>query len=598
MSRKKPSDNTIKKLFALSGNQCAFPDCEARLVNHQGDLIGQICHIEAAEPGGQRYNSNQDDEERRSFANLVLMCANHHKITDNVQEYTVEKLIQIKKDHESKFLDSPFQPKQKTLTQAKNSLKYSAKTQYFSDSGTINVYNGLSINEVTQLFNKFSNTISTNQPSKPYPKKDYKPNLINNSISQFTDNSNLNQTETQTQIETPSSNFFSVNQIDFLLDQVRNGKSKHKIQELIAIEKAGISMFEQQKALFFYEIGKAYNQLMLYHKARENLENAVKIDPHNLTLTNQLAELLIESDEIKQAKLLLTHSDVDSKNHAEIVEKYRLLGFISKIEGRYDESLVCFQQAVSNLQIDQPDSKPVLSNLLRLIAFIYTITGNNYEAEKFYIQAGLALNPHFNLQTPLIDSENYISLNNNISIFYALHGKFDQAELFLKTTYYSNFFQLVIEKDVYSYVALILNLAITSFYLNKYEESEKYTIEADKFISQNLPHSFSLRGIVHTCYANLHLIQNQKLEAEKEYSQAYNFLGRRNDSGTKIKTAAINCHQANAYARLGYFDEAVELYRNALNQLRRVFVRGNSNIARIENKILNFSSGSDIILAF
>jgi hypothetical protein len=45
---------TIKKLFASSGNQCAFPDCTQNIVDKEGNMIGEICHIEAAEQGGLR----------------------------------------------------------------------------------------------------------------------------------------------------------------------------------------------------------------------------------------------------------------------------------------------------------------------------------------------------------------------------------------------------------------------------------------------------------------------------------------------------------------------------------------------------------------
>lgn len=97
--------NTIKRLFALSGNQCAFPGCKVKIVQETSDyLITQICHIEAAEPEGQRYNPNQSDDDRRSFENLVLLCPNHHVVTNEEGIYSVEDLKKIKKDHEAKML--------------------------------------------------------------------------------------------------------------------------------------------------------------------------------------------------------------------------------------------------------------------------------------------------------------------------------------------------------------------------------------------------------------------------------------------------------------------------------------------------------------
>ena len=101
--RKKPSEQTIKKLFALSGNICAFPNCDEEIVDKDGNVIGEICHIEAAERNGPRYNPNQTDDERKAVDNLVLLCGKHNKIIDNdANQYTVDYLKQIKKVHESR----------------------------------------------------------------------------------------------------------------------------------------------------------------------------------------------------------------------------------------------------------------------------------------------------------------------------------------------------------------------------------------------------------------------------------------------------------------------------------------------------------------
>jgi hypothetical protein len=47
---------TLKKLFALSGNVCAFPGCTAPIVDTEhGIVTGEICHIKARSPEGPRY---------------------------------------------------------------------------------------------------------------------------------------------------------------------------------------------------------------------------------------------------------------------------------------------------------------------------------------------------------------------------------------------------------------------------------------------------------------------------------------------------------------------------------------------------------------
>lgn len=100
MARLRPLPTVVKRLFALSGNRCAYPDCSQHIVDEYGTVIGEICHIEAAEEGGERFNIESDDEQRRSFDNLILMCATHHKKTNNVHIYTTEKLKSFKINHE------------------------------------------------------------------------------------------------------------------------------------------------------------------------------------------------------------------------------------------------------------------------------------------------------------------------------------------------------------------------------------------------------------------------------------------------------------------------------------------------------------------
>jgi hypothetical protein len=99
----KPS--TVKRLHALSGNQCASPDCTRPLIARDGEtIIGKICHIEAASADGARWNLGMDDEQRRHFNNLILLCDECHCIIDNKEneaKYPVALLKQWKKQHES-----------------------------------------------------------------------------------------------------------------------------------------------------------------------------------------------------------------------------------------------------------------------------------------------------------------------------------------------------------------------------------------------------------------------------------------------------------------------------------------------------------------
>lgn len=98
-----PTTATIKRLFSLSRNVCAFPKCSNTLVDeNSGKVTGRICHIKARSEGGPRFDATQTNEERHGFDNLVLMCPSHHDVIDADEEsYTVERLMKIKSDHAS-----------------------------------------------------------------------------------------------------------------------------------------------------------------------------------------------------------------------------------------------------------------------------------------------------------------------------------------------------------------------------------------------------------------------------------------------------------------------------------------------------------------
>jgi hypothetical protein len=118
MSRLQPKTATVKRLFALSGNQCTFSGCGQRMVSHEGVVLGEICHIEGAEPGGERYNPASDDEYRRSYDNLILFCSNHHKITNDILKYPSNRLKELKQSHENLFTAEPFEISDETANEA------------------------------------------------------------------------------------------------------------------------------------------------------------------------------------------------------------------------------------------------------------------------------------------------------------------------------------------------------------------------------------------------------------------------------------------------------------------------------------------------
>lgn len=73
-----------------------------------GELAGEIAHIEGALPTSARFNPGMTNEERRAYDNLLLMCGTHHTIIDSDKDkpkdkhkWPVPKLVELKRAHEA-----------------------------------------------------------------------------------------------------------------------------------------------------------------------------------------------------------------------------------------------------------------------------------------------------------------------------------------------------------------------------------------------------------------------------------------------------------------------------------------------------------------
>lgn len=97
------------RLFALSGNQCAFPGCTNPVTYQEGVgdrpvTLGQRAHIVGVGRQGPRSKERPLSEDPDAVENLTLFCGVHHPIIDNNPRiYSVEVLAKYKADHEAKM---------------------------------------------------------------------------------------------------------------------------------------------------------------------------------------------------------------------------------------------------------------------------------------------------------------------------------------------------------------------------------------------------------------------------------------------------------------------------------------------------------------
>jgi hypothetical protein len=141
---------TIKKLFAVSTNTCAFPGCVQPLYD-KGVLVGEMSHIKGEKPGAARYDVSQTEAQRHGFDNIILLCASHHtRIDRDEKTYSVEKLAAMKYAHMSK-----------QTTRFSISDSEAMRLAIFAGGTTVGAVAGTLANSLADIINAFSDIAPT-----------------------------------------------------------------------------------------------------------------------------------------------------------------------------------------------------------------------------------------------------------------------------------------------------------------------------------------------------------------------------------------------------------------------------------------------------
>jgi hypothetical protein len=101
-----PVSEKIKRIiWSKAAAKCSI--CrEDLLLDGESDelthLIGEVAHIVAEKIEGPRGKSKLTLEQRNKESNLLLLCLPHHNIIDDdADSYSIDRLLEIKNDHES-----------------------------------------------------------------------------------------------------------------------------------------------------------------------------------------------------------------------------------------------------------------------------------------------------------------------------------------------------------------------------------------------------------------------------------------------------------------------------------------------------------------
>ena len=103
------TDRTLKVLFGLSPNHCAYPDCTNPVIAPSTDhsdpiVLSQICHIYALNEDGPRGKAGLTEKELNAPENLILLCPTHHAIVDGQHgTYPASLLLKWKQTHQEEM---------------------------------------------------------------------------------------------------------------------------------------------------------------------------------------------------------------------------------------------------------------------------------------------------------------------------------------------------------------------------------------------------------------------------------------------------------------------------------------------------------------
>lgn len=151
-------DSVRRLLYANSGNRCAMYGCNNTLVYANTASINEICHIEAVNETGARYNRNLTDEYVNSYENLILLCPTCHSIIDNKLNekfYTVEYLKQMKQFHEQQVREALMK---------KAAIDPPIYLEGYDVHGVVDMYNNLCEKEIDKkyVYEVLNNILSMN----------------------------------------------------------------------------------------------------------------------------------------------------------------------------------------------------------------------------------------------------------------------------------------------------------------------------------------------------------------------------------------------------------------------------------------------------
>ena len=407
MGRLTPTITTIKKLFALSGNQCAYnfngENCLNKIIDDDNDIIGELCHIEATNEGWTRYNQDSNAEYRRDFKNLILLCPIHHKKVDRNPAFTVDVLRQMKSAHEKLNKDKHFKINKELI----NKLIIRLGVNISIETNIINTSN-LPKYIIEKLLSELDSkdvTIATKETLFKELGKKYI--VLLESIGDSEDkDSTLESLISDGKFE----------DAEKLLRKVIDEKNQFIQKSLsIAAEKA------YQLAILL-ELQLKYSEALNYYK------KAVEYQPENISYLSNLGYIFVTVGEYQKAidiysKVIELSLKDKIINATTVGHTYINLGWAYNCIGQYPTAISYYDKAIEMFDHAKQHFRNELSACYNNIGLANKNLNNHISALHYYEKA---LEVYKNDTNPA-NYKHTANIMNNMAALYSLHGQYNVA---------------------------------------------------------------------------------------------------------------------------------------------------------------------------
>lgn len=145
--------NIVKRLFSDTNGKCA--ECRNSIIKENA-VIGEICHIEAFNKGGARYNAFLEKDKLNEYENLIVLCPSCHTVIDKLDnqiKFTVEYLNDLKQGFSKINSESEFNINNEQIEQIEKIFSEKLEEELLDIKLLINQLNsGICFNNIENSF--------------------------------------------------------------------------------------------------------------------------------------------------------------------------------------------------------------------------------------------------------------------------------------------------------------------------------------------------------------------------------------------------------------------------------------------------------------